>query len=262
VVLKALTIALSRHLPVSKRCVHVKGHGGAKAAVRQVWQALPKNLFVLRTDVKGYYACIDHFLLLDQLAVYIKERKIMNLLSQYLRRCVEWGCLYQDIEKGISRGCPLSPLMGVFFLKQLDDELEKSGLFYVRFMDDILVLAPTRWKLRGAVKTLNQVFNVLKLEQHPDKTFIGRIEKGFDSLGYLFHATALTVATKTIENFVTRYHRLYEQKKTAPDVEAVLGDYVQRWRRWVFAALRNEFKQSTLWICGDERAPALQALSP
>ncbi len=67
-VLKALTIVLAKHLPVSDRCTHVKGHGGAKAAVRQVWARLAENRFVLRTDVKSYYASIDHFLLLDQLA--------------------------------------------------------------------------------------------------------------------------------------------------------------------------------------------------
>ena len=33
-VLKALAIVLAKHLPVSTRCTHVKGHGGAKAAVR------------------------------------------------------------------------------------------------------------------------------------------------------------------------------------------------------------------------------------
>ncbi len=39
-VLKTLTIVLAKHLPVSPRCTHVKGHGGAKAAVRQVWAAI------------------------------------------------------------------------------------------------------------------------------------------------------------------------------------------------------------------------------
>ena len=53
-------------------------------------------------------------------------------------------------------------------------------------MDDIVVLAPTRWKLRWAVKAVNEVLSSLRLEKHPDKTFIGRIEKGFDFLGYHF----------------------------------------------------------------------------
>jgi len=56
----------------------------------------------------------------------------------------------------------------------------KLRLFYVRFMDDILILAPTRWQLRGAVKVVNQMLGTLGLEKHPDKTFIGMIERGFD----------------------------------------------------------------------------------
>jgi hypothetical protein len=35
---------------------------------------------------------------------------------------------------------------------RLDATLEKLGLFYLRFMDDILVLAPARWKLRARLK--------------------------------------------------------------------------------------------------------------
>ena len=31
-VLKALAMVLAKHLPVSRSCTHVKGHGGAKAA--------------------------------------------------------------------------------------------------------------------------------------------------------------------------------------------------------------------------------------
>jgi hypothetical protein len=45
----------------------------------------------------------------------------------------------------------------------LDDRLDQLGLFWVRFQDDILVLAPTRWKLRSAVKELNRVLASLRL---------------------------------------------------------------------------------------------------
>ncbi len=182
-VLKAITIALQAVLPISHRCTHVKGHGGAKAAVRQVVRHLDTNRFVMRTDVKSYYASIDHHLLLDQLAAYIKDKAALNLIGQYLRRTAERGGEFFDYERGISLGCPLSPLIGAFFLSELDHCMERLGLFYVRFMDDLLVLAPTRWKLRRAVKAVNQVLDGLDLEKHPDKTFIGRIEKGFDFLG-------------------------------------------------------------------------------
>ncbi len=94
--------------------------------------------------------------------------------------------------------------------------MARSGLFYVRFMDDILVLSPTRWKLRKAVKVVNQALRSLNLEKHPDKTFIGRIERGFDFLGYHFRPDRLSVAAKTIENFVARAIRLYEQEPGEP----------------------------------------------
>ncbi len=45
-----------------------------------------------------------------------------------------------------------------------------------------------------------------------DKTFIGRIERGFDFLGYHFGLEGLTLAVKTIEQFVARAIRLYEQE--------------------------------------------------
>lgn len=52
-------------------------------------------------------------------------------------------------------------------------------------MDDwVIMLAPSRWKLRTAVRIVNQTFAELKLDKYPDKTFIGKIEKGFDFLGY------------------------------------------------------------------------------
>ena len=104
-------------------------------------------------------------------------------------------------------------------------------------MDDIIVLAPTRWKLRRVVKTLNRELHALQLEKHPDKTFIGRIEKGFDFLGYGFTPRSLTVARKKIENFLERALRLYEQEPGERWGSPRLESYVIRWRRWATAGL-------------------------
>ena len=53
-----------------------------------------------------------------------------------------------------------------------------------------------------AVKAVNEVLGSLRMEKHPDKTFIGRIEKGFDFLGYHFNPAGLTVAHETFVRFV------------------------------------------------------------
>jgi len=195
-VLKALALVLAKHLPLSPRCMHVKGHGGAKAAVRGVHAELPCQNFVLRTDVKSYYDSIDQQRMLEMLASYVKERSVLNLLWQAMRRTATWGGLFAECRQGISRGCPLSPLLGAFFLHELDCAMGRLGPFYIRFMDDILVLAPTRSKLRRAVRVVNAELSALGLEKHPEKTFIGRIERGFDFLGYHFSREGLAVARK------------------------------------------------------------------
>jgi len=180
--------------------------------VRAVLQGLPQHSFVLKTDVRSYYASIDHQLLLDRLAVHIGDHAVLNIIGQYVRRCAERGDLFWEHTQGIALGSPLSPILGAFFLTEVDDALEHLGLLYVRYMDDILVLAPTRWKLRQAVKVVNQGLTSLRLAKHPDKTCIGRIAKGFDFLGYHFSPSGLRVATKTLANFVAHVRQLYEQE--------------------------------------------------
>ncbi len=108
---------------------------------------------------------------------YVQDEKVLDLIEKYLHRYVSDGGNYVDILQGISLGCPLSPLMGALYLKPLDDRMGELGLFYTRFMDDWVVLAPTRWKLRKAIKALNEEMAALLVEKHPDKTFIGRISR-------------------------------------------------------------------------------------
>lgn len=166
---------------------------------------------------------------------------VWRLLYQFVKRSIDKGGNFLSPSCGISRGCPLSPLIGAFYLKALDEILgDNKKVYYIRYMDDIIILAKTRWHLRGAIKTLNKVFNALKLAQAPDKTYIGYIEKGFDFLGYRFSRRRLSLAVKTIENALDRLHRLYEQQKTAPDKgAAVLGDYLRRWKRWTTAGMNG-----------------------
>ncbi len=59
---------------------------------------------------------------------------------------------------------------------------------------------PSRWSTR--------CFGALGLEKHSDKTFIGRIERGFDFLGHHFSLAGLTVAKQTLSNFVEKTSQL------------------------------------------------------
>ena len=74
----------------------------------------------------------------------------------------------------------------------------------------------------------------------PEKTFIGRIEKGFDFLGFRLSPHGITMATATWERFVERALRLYEQDRREPDGSPRLDAYVLRWRGWARPVLRGQ----------------------
>jgi len=66
---------------------------------------------------------------------------------------------------------------------------------------------------------------------------LARTERGFDFLGYHFGPEGLSIAQKTLNNFVERATRLYEQGPGEPCGSARLGEYVQRWVRWAGAEI-------------------------
>ena len=236
-VMKLLAGHLQTLLPLSSRCTHLKGHGGLKQSIVAVQQHLDDYQYACKTDVRAYYESIDQYLLMDMINDHIQDGDLRHYLYQVIRRCVEFGGEYRDIEGGISRGCPLSPILGALYLQALDDRFAEQEVFYLRYMDDILILTKTRWHNRRAVRQLNQCLGALKLEKHPDKTFIGRIEKGFDFLGYHFSREGLRVADETVKRFIAKATRLYEQEKGKPEGFPLLGLYVQRWSRWCGAGL-------------------------
>jgi hypothetical protein len=152
-------------------------------------------------------------------------------------RTAERGGDFWHYRKGIALGCALSPLIGAFFLAELDWELERNGFFFVRYMEDIAILATTRRQIRRAVKLVNQVLARLGLEKHPEKTFVGRIDKGFGFLGYHVRRGELRIAEKTLENYRERASRLYEQEPGEPLRSSRLGLYARRFARWARAGL-------------------------
>lgn len=211
--LKVLAVQLTHLLALlfSKRCYHVKNHGGVKGAIRDIQDKLADYQFVFKKDVKDYYASIDHSILHEQLAERIKDKGILRLLWQMMRRVETWGGLFWTPQRGIPRGCSLSPLMGAIYLSDLDHAFEQKTMAdkvqYFRFQDDILVLAKTRWHLRQAIKIIKQHFSKLKVAEHPDKTFVGRTTREFDFLGYHFDAQKIIgIAQASLDRFIANMY--------------------------------------------------------
>jgi retron-type reverse transcriptase len=132
-----LAMALPEALALSSLCTHIKGHGGLKATVNDLHAALSDYRYVMKTDVKRYYESIDHTILLKQLDKDIADPFIWRLLVQFVKRSVERGGTFKSIHCGISRGCPLSPIIAAYYLKGLDEQMAGDPrYFYRRYMDD------------------------------------------------------------------------------------------------------------------------------
>ena len=88
-------------------------------------------------------------------------------------------------------------------------------------------------EIKEGVRIVNEILTRLKVEKHPDKTFIGRAVRGFSFLGYFLKPGKIRVANNTINKMKERIARLYEQGADSVSI----GQYVLRWLRWVLAGL-------------------------
>lgn len=262
-VLKWVALSIEGQLPLHPACEHVKGHGGGRQSVNRLHALLTgtahehapeqtteqtskktaDHAWVCRTDIRGYYRNINKETLLNHVRQHVQDPVLRDLISQYLHYTVEDGGAFHTPEKGISRGCALSPLMGALHLYDMDEHFSRQkGIHYARYMDDIVILAKTRWSLRKHTKRLMQWFSEYGFEAHPDKTQIGRTKKGFDWMGaWLTHEGVTDIAPRAKANHREKVRRLYERLARVPDwlrhrrqqqVHARVSAYRKRWNIW------------------------------
>jgi hypothetical protein len=241
-VLKALSLYLNETVlsKFSPQCVHIQGNGGIHSAIRFINKQIPEQTYVFRSDVKSYYESMEHAEILRLLGNITDCPLIHSFFENFLSHLEDYNCILTTTVKGISKGCPISPLLGALYLCELDRSMEHAPVAYVRYMDDWCILAKTKWVLRKAVKTTNQILSRLNVCKHPDKTFIGRITRGFDFLGFHFTEKGLLkVATITRQKMLLKLRKLYEHPR---GTDAAVVGYLKRWNSWVDSVMRNVIK--------------------
>ena len=137
IVLKAITTALQPRIDhaLSKQCTHLKGHGSIPRTIQSAADASKVYPLVFKSDVKGFYESINHDILLRQLEALCPCPLFMKLIRDFLEHTEEYGGLYNTLTQGISKSCPLSPLLGAIYLTPLDKAMEALPVKYIRFME-------------------------------------------------------------------------------------------------------------------------------
>lgn len=109
---------------------------GPKQAARQAQRYIRSGkIIVVDIDIEKFFDCVNHDLLMSKLAEQIRDKRIHKIIRKYLQA----GVMSGDgplTEEGIVQGAPLSPLLANIMLNDLDQELVRRELAFVRYVDD------------------------------------------------------------------------------------------------------------------------------
>lgn len=94
---------------------------------------------VVDLDLSKFFDLVPQDRLMSRLATRVKDKRVLKLIRRFLRSGVMINGLVSPTPEGTPQGGPLSPLLSNIVLDELDKELEKRGLHFVRYADDCVI---------------------------------------------------------------------------------------------------------------------------
>jgi len=190
----------------SYSCRLQKGTHKAVETFRRYFFRVSKNntktVWVLKCDIKKFFANIDHFLLYQILDKYIPNKDILWLIQNI----VESFC---STNKGI--GLPLgnltSQLLVNIYMNEFDQYVKHNLKikYYIRYADDFVILSGDKKELKVVLRYIvRYLHEKLKLELHPDKVFIQTVASGVDFLGWVNFPKHRVLRTSTKRRMIKR----------------------------------------------------------
>ena len=119
--------------------------------------------YIIDFDLKSFFDIVNHDYLMSLLYRKIKDKMLLKLIRKYLQSDILVGGLMQQREKGTPQGSPLSPLLSNIILTELDNELEKRGLRFVRYADDFSIFVKSK---RAANRTKRNITKFVESKLH------------------------------------------------------------------------------------------------
>lgn len=159
------------------------------------------NFYVLKMDISKYFYSIDHEvlkkLMADKLDTYeydIISKIIDSTNKNYINETINKVKKNNDIplyeyNKGLPIGNMTSQFLSIYYLYKLDHFIvnDLHLKYYVRYMDDFIVLDNDIKKLKEAKKIItDKLEKEYKLKINEKKTWINNIKYGFNFLEYTY----------------------------------------------------------------------------
>lgn len=153
-----------------------------------------KKVYVLKCDVRQFFASIDHEILMQLIQNKICDSETIRLLQIIL------SSHESSAGKGIPLGNVTSQLFANIYLHELDWFIkQKLGIkYYLRYCDDFVIVSTDKIYLQSLIEPIRQFLkSKLKLELHPNKVSIRSWDQGIDFLGYVSRPYTISVRNKT-----------------------------------------------------------------
>lgn len=166
--------------------------------------------WVIKSDIRKCFESLDHGRLRRVLRRYIQDGDMLSLLDQWIApEVLQFETLFPTVE-GVEQGMPVAPLMANLYLHALDRFLESADVKFLRYADDILILAESECEAREALdETQDFLQTQLKLAFHPEKTELKAAGEGIGYLGFVLYPTKLKIQRTRIERTVQKVRRWF-----------------------------------------------------
>ncbi|MFH1608794.1 MAG: reverse transcriptase/maturase family protein, partial [Patescibacteria group bacterium] len=164
--------------------------------IRKVSKNNTKQCWILKCDIRKFFANIDHDILKSILEKYIQDKSIIWLLNNVIDSFNISG----KTKKGLPLGNLTSQLLVNVYMNEFDQFVKRKLKveYYIRYADDFVVLSEDKKYLEDILERMQEFLeNNLKLEMHPDKVFIKTIASGVDFLGWVHFTKHRVLRTST-----------------------------------------------------------------
>lgn len=177
-----------------------------------------RNCWILKCDVRKFFASVNHAILLGIIREYIPDQDIVELISKIVSS-------FYSIRQGT--GLPLGNLTSQLFANIYMNELDQfmkhrvKAKYYIRYADDFAILSEDKEWLEYVLPAIQDfLFSRLRLELHPDKVFIKTLSSGVDFLGWVHFPDHRVLRTATKKRMMRRIERQQGKPET---IQSYLG---------------------------------------
>jgi group II intron reverse transcriptase/maturase len=221
--------------------------------------------WVADVDLAKFFDRVNHDVLMERLSRRIADGRVLGLIRRYLVAGIMANGITSERTEGTPQGGPLSPLLANALLDEVDKALEKRGLVFARYADDLNVYAGSKRAADDAMATLKRLFARIRLQVNESKSAVARArERTF--LGYSFYVAAgrvirYRVASTALAEMKARV-RVLTSRTGGQSLERVAQDlrsYLVGWKNYFqLAETPRVFRDLDEWIRRRVRAVQLK----